>query len=133
MAIYVAVSCRPAGVKPNGTHFEPQRASVRAGTLGIACESGPHDSALRLKIHKVSAIRRKASGNDCIRKSCKVALSEKCPILRHFSGSPGHNNNPKPRTRTPTISSVRKPQRNNSYHFVIPVTYWLLYAERKRL
>ncbi len=39
LAIYVAVSCRPAGVKPNGTHFEPQRASVRAGRL---CEFRKH-------------------------------------------------------------------------------------------
>ena len=44
------------GVKPKGTHFEPQRASVRAGRLVIAYESGPHASALRLKIYKVSAI-----------------------------------------------------------------------------
>ncbi len=42
---------------PNGTHFEPQRASVRAGRLDISCESGPHASALRLKNCKVSAIR----------------------------------------------------------------------------
>ncbi len=41
---------------PNGTHFEPPRASVRAGGPRIACESGPHASALRLKIYKVSAI-----------------------------------------------------------------------------
>ncbi|HUP80837.1 MAG TPA: DUF6798 domain-containing protein [Pirellula sp.] len=33
---------------PKGTHFEPQRASVRAGKLGIACESEPHASELRL-------------------------------------------------------------------------------------
>ena len=34
LAIYVAVNCRPIGVKPNGTHFvnfEPQCASMRAG------------------------------------------------------------------------------------------------------
>ena len=44
------------GVKPNATHFEPQRASVRAGMLGIACESCPQVSALRLRNYKVSAI-----------------------------------------------------------------------------
>ena len=28
---------------PNGTHFEPQRASVRAGRLVVVnCKSGPH-------------------------------------------------------------------------------------------
>ncbi len=36
-------------------HFEPQRASVRAGKLGIPCESSPHASALRLRNCKVSA------------------------------------------------------------------------------
>ena len=41
---------------PNVTHFEPQRASVLAGRLVIPCKSGPHASALRLKIYKVSAI-----------------------------------------------------------------------------
>ena len=45
------------GLGPNATHFEPLRASVRAGRLVITCESGPHASALRLKIYKVSAIR----------------------------------------------------------------------------
>ncbi len=48
---------------PNGTHFEPQRTSVRAGRLGIVCKSGPHASALRLKIYKVSAIRQYVGGN----------------------------------------------------------------------
>ena len=37
---------------PNGTHFEPQRASVRASRLEIACESGPHAGALRLRNYK---------------------------------------------------------------------------------
>ncbi len=37
----------------NGTHFEPQLASVRAGRLVITYKSGPHASALRLKIYKV--------------------------------------------------------------------------------
>ena len=37
-------------------HFEPLRASVRAGRQLITRESGPHASALRLKIYKVSAI-----------------------------------------------------------------------------
>ena len=41
---------------PNGTHFEPLRASVRAGTLVTLCESGPHTSALRLKTHKASTL-----------------------------------------------------------------------------
>ena len=41
---------------PNVTHFEPQRASVRAGRLVIPCKSSPHAIALRLKIYKVSAI-----------------------------------------------------------------------------
>ena len=45
--------------KPKGTHFEPQRASVRAGRLVITRESGPHASALRLIIYKVSAIEPK--------------------------------------------------------------------------
>ena len=40
---------------PNGTLFEPQRASVRAG-VGNIWESGPHASALRLTIHTASAI-----------------------------------------------------------------------------
>ena len=44
--------------QPNGTHFEPQRASVRAERPGISGKSGPHASALRLKIYKVSAIGR---------------------------------------------------------------------------
>ena len=49
--------CLPlGGISPNVTHFEPQRASVRAGRLVIPCKSGPHASALRLKIYKVSAI-----------------------------------------------------------------------------
>ena len=48
--------------KAGGTHFEPQRASVRAGRSGITCKSGPHASALRLKIYKVSAIGHKAGG-----------------------------------------------------------------------
>ena len=39
------------------TRLAPQRASVRAGRLGIACESGPRASALRLRNCKVSAIR----------------------------------------------------------------------------
>ena len=52
-----AVDSKP-GLTPNGTHFEPQRASVRAGRLVITRESGPHASALRLIIYKVSAIKR---------------------------------------------------------------------------
>ena len=52
---------RSPGLKPNGTHFEPQRASVRAGRTGISCKSGPHATALRLKIYKVSAIWPEAS------------------------------------------------------------------------
>ena len=48
--------------KAIGTHFEPQRASVRAGRPGVSCKSGPHASALRLKIYKVSAIWHKAIG-----------------------------------------------------------------------
>ena len=44
--------------EPNGTYVEPQRASVRAGRLVITRESGPHASALRLKISKMSAIER---------------------------------------------------------------------------
>ena len=43
---------------PNGTHFKPQRARVRAGSPLITGESGPHASALRLKKYKVSAIVR---------------------------------------------------------------------------
>ncbi len=39
-----------------GTHFEPQRASVRTGSQKIADSSSPLASALRLKIRKVSAI-----------------------------------------------------------------------------
>ena len=78
------------GVTPNGTHFEPQRASVRAGRPksllnpalvraggpksllnpalvragrpGISRKSGPHASALRLKIYKVRGIGLYASG-----------------------------------------------------------------------
>ncbi len=46
------------GLTANGTHFEPQRTSVRASRLGISCESGPHAIALRLKIYKVSTIGR---------------------------------------------------------------------------
>ena len=45
-----------AELTPNGTHFEPLRASVRAGSPLITGESGPHASALRLKTHNVSAI-----------------------------------------------------------------------------
>ncbi len=41
---------------PNGAHFEPQRASVRAVKLGIACESGPHASALSSEITKNPAL-----------------------------------------------------------------------------
>ena len=37
-------------------HFEPLLSSVRAGRQVITRESGPHASALRLKIYKVSAI-----------------------------------------------------------------------------
>ncbi len=43
---------------PNGTHIEPQLASVRAGRQIITCNSGPHAGASRLKIYKVSAIGR---------------------------------------------------------------------------
>ncbi len=46
----------PGTFLSNGTHFEPQLASVRAGRLEITCKSGPHASALRLKIYNVSAI-----------------------------------------------------------------------------
>ena len=53
----------PGGQPPNVTHFEPQRASVRAGRLVIPCKSGPHASALRLKIYKVSAIWQPPAGN----------------------------------------------------------------------
>ena len=51
---------------PNGTHFEPQRASVRAGRSGNVWESGPHASALRLKIPKVSAIWLHVGGYDLL-------------------------------------------------------------------
>ena len=51
-----------AGYMRNGSHFKPQRASVRAGRSGNVCESGPHASALRLKIPKVSAIWVKDTG-----------------------------------------------------------------------
>ena len=50
------------GFTPNGTHFEPQRASVRAGRQKITRKSDPHASALRLKIYKVSANWFYASG-----------------------------------------------------------------------
>ena len=40
----VAKAIVSVGFTPNGTHIEPQRASVRAGRLAIACESSPHDS-----------------------------------------------------------------------------------------
>ena len=43
----------------NGTHFEPQRASVRAGRPKITRESGPHASALRLNIYKMYALYAK--------------------------------------------------------------------------
>ena len=56
---------------PNGTHFEPQLASVRAGWPKITCKSGPHASALRLKIYKVSAIGRNAS----LRRSAKSIVA----------------------------------------------------------
>ena len=46
----------PAIFLPNGTHFELQLACVRAGRPKITRKSGPHASALRLKIFKVSAI-----------------------------------------------------------------------------
>jgi len=80
VAIYVAVSCRPAGLKPNGTHFvnfESQCANMRAGFVSDYKPASPYASELRLK---VNAIRRKANGNDCIRRSCMVAFSEKCRI-----------------------------------------------------
>ncbi len=48
----------------NGTYFEPQRASVRAGSQVITCKSGPHASAWRLNIYKVSAIGLHARSAD---------------------------------------------------------------------
>ncbi len=41
LAIYVAVICHPAFVKPNGNHFEPQRISVRAGSAKVAWHFRP--------------------------------------------------------------------------------------------
>ena len=64
--------------KANGTrfvNFEPQCASMRAEFAIDYLLSCPHASALRLK---VSAIGRNANGNDCICKSCVLAINEKC-------------------------------------------------------
>ena len=51
-----ALSAGVLECEPQGVHFEPQRASVRAGSQWIADDSSPHASALRLKIYKVIVI-----------------------------------------------------------------------------
>ena len=64
----------PLRHESNGTHFEPQRASVRARGLVITCKSGPHASALRLKIYKVSAIGREPHGEKALSPAVLVSL-----------------------------------------------------------
>ena len=63
-----------AGYMRNGSHFKPQRASVRAGRSGNVCESGRHASALRLKIPNVNAIWLYAGGYNLLsRESVKIS------------------------------------------------------------
>ena len=61
---------------PNGTQFEPQRASLRAGTLVITFESSPHASAVRRKTHKVSIEESAEQVN--VKKRCDLRTKKGC-------------------------------------------------------
>ena len=59
------------------------RTSVRAGRLVITCKSGPHASALRLKIYKVSAIGLYAWG------AVQLSVKEKAGKSGHTPANTG--------------------------------------------
>ena len=70
---------------PNGTHVEAQRASEPAGTPVITFETRRHVGALRLKTHKVSAIRREPSGFAALNRHSPDGLRRSANIVSALS------------------------------------------------